>query len=60
MRGLNPQPILTDDKGTGKELLFRDISALASGSRFDIHFQVIDAVSLVVVLKSDCYEYVVR
>ena len=59
-KGLTPQSILTDDKGIGKEELWRDVSAVAAGSRFDIHFQVIDAVSLVVVLNSDCYEYVVR
>jgi hypothetical protein len=59
-KGLNAQPILTDDKGTGNEYLFRDISAIASGSRFDIHFRVIDAASSAVVLNSDCYEYVVR
>jgi hypothetical protein len=58
--GLTPQSILTDNTGTGKEELWRDISVAATGSKFDIHFQVIDAVSLAVVLDSDCYEYVVR
>jgi hypothetical protein len=59
-KGLTPQSILTDDTGTGKVELWRDISAIATGSSFDIHFRVIDAVSLAVVLDSDCYEYVVR
>jgi hypothetical protein len=59
-KGLVAQPILTDDKGTGNEYLFRDISAIPSGSRFDIHFRVIDANSSDVVLNSDCYKYVVR
>jgi len=59
-KGLVAQPILTDDKGTGDEYLFRDISAIASGSHFDIHFRVIDAITSAVVLNSDCYEYVVR
>jgi len=64
-KGLNPQPILTDENGTGKELLFRDISALKTGSRFDIHFRVIDAATVndatpTVILNSDCYNYVVR
>ena len=59
-KGFNAQAILTDDKGTGNEYLFRDISAIASGSSFDIHFRVIDAASSVVVLNSDCYKYVVR
>ena len=58
--GLTPRSILTDDKGTGKVELWRDVSSVPTGSRFDIHFQVIDAISLAVVLDSDCYEYVVR
>ena len=59
-KGLTPQTILTDDKGTGQVELWRDVSTIASGSKFDIHFQVIDAVSMDVVLTSDCYQYVVR
>ena len=59
-KGLTPQSILTDDTGTGKEELWRDVSAVATGSKFDIHFQVIDAESMAVVLDSDCYQYVVR
>jgi len=59
-KGLVPQSILTDDKGTGNEDLFRDISIIPSGSCFDIHFRVIDAITSAVVLNSDCYEYVVR
>ncbi len=59
-KGLTPQSILTDSNGDGEEDLWRDISAIASGSTFDIHFQVIDAASLAVVLTSDCYEYKVR
>jgi hypothetical protein len=59
-KGLVSQPILTDDKGTANEYLFRDITAIPSGSRFDIHFRVIDATTSEVVLNSDCYEYVVR
>lgn len=59
-KGLTPQSILTDDSGTGSEELWRDISMLASGSSFDIHFRVVDATTLAVVLTSDCYQYVVR
>lgn len=59
-KGLIPQSILTDDKGTGSENLWRDITAVASGSHFDIHFQVIDKTTNAVVLNSDCYDYVVR
>jgi hypothetical protein len=40
--------------------LWRDVSAVPSGSTFDIHFQVIDAVTLAVVLASDCLQYQVR
>jgi hypothetical protein len=59
-KGLVPQSILTDKHGTGSEALWRDVTAAASGSKFDIHFQVIDAVSSAVVLTSDCYQYQVR
>ncbi len=41
-KGLPPQAILTDSKGNGKAMLFRDVSAIPSGSAFDIHFQVLD------------------
>jgi len=59
-KGLTPQSILTDANGTGEEELWRDISMIASGSRFDIHFRVLDATTMAVVLNSDCYVYVVR
>lgn len=58
--GLTPQSITTNDKGDGEEELWRDVSAVASGSSFDIHFRIIDAVSMAVVLNSDCYQYMVR
>jgi hypothetical protein len=59
-KGLTPQSILTDDNGTGSEELWRDISMIASGTAFDIHFRVVDAATMAVVLNSDCYQYVVR
>ena len=59
-KGLTPQSITTDSKGTGKEELWRSVAMLASGSAFDIHFQVIDATTSAVVLWSDCYQYTVR
>jgi hypothetical protein len=59
-KGLTPQSIHTDDKGEGREELWRDISAIASGTTFDIHFRVLDAATMAVVLTSDCYQYVVR
>jgi hypothetical protein len=58
--GLTPQTILTDDKGNGEQVLWRDVSAVPSGAMFDIHFQVIDATSKSVVLTSNCYQYTVR
>ena len=59
-KGLVPQSILTDKHGNGSEALWRDVTAAVSGSKFDIHFQVIDAVTLAVVLTSDCHQYEVR
>jgi hypothetical protein len=59
-KGLTPQSILTDDEGTGREDLWRDVSAVPSGSTFDIHFQIVDQDNLAVVLASDCYQYTVR
>jgi hypothetical protein len=58
--GLQPQSILTDDKGNGSEELWRDVSALASGTTFDIHFRVVDKLTMAVVLNSDCHQYTVR
>ena len=59
-QGLQPQSIITDEKGTANELLFRDLSALPSCATFDIHFQIIDAQNSAVVLTSNCYQYTVR
>ena len=59
-KGLQPQTITTDENGTGREELWRDLSASATGATFDIHFRVLDGASLAVVLTSDCYEYTVR
>jgi hypothetical protein len=58
-KGLVPQAITTDDQGTGREELFRDLAALPTGSQFDIHFRVIDAVTFAPVLQSDCYRFTV-
>jgi sugar lactone lactonase YvrE len=54
-----PVAITTDDSGTGRAALFRDLSAIPTGAQFDIHFRVIDAVSFAVALESDCYQYTV-
>ncbi len=58
--GLTPHAIQTDEKGNGQDELWRDVSMVASGATFDIHFQVIDAVTMEVVLTSGCYQYTVR
>ena len=59
-RGLTPQSILTDARGSGSEVLWRDVTSAPRGTSFDIHFQIIDATSLAVALTSDCYQYAVR
>jgi hypothetical protein len=59
-KGLTPQSIITNQWGFGMAEFSRNVSAVSSGSSFDIHFQVIDAVTSNVLLKSDCYQYMVR
>ena len=59
-QGLTPQPIVTDGSGSGRESLWRDLSSLAPGTAFDIHFQVIQDGAPNVPLHSDCYRFVVR
>jgi hypothetical protein len=59
-KGPTPQSILTDATGTGREELWRDLSAVPSGTVFNIHFRVLDATNLAVVLTSDCYQFIVR
>jgi hypothetical protein len=58
-RGTVPQAITTNERGTGRADLFRNLSAIALGTEFDIQFRVIDAVTLAVVLESACYQYTV-
>ena len=58
-QGLVPQAITTDEAGTGRADLFRNLSTIALGTEFDIHFRVIDAVTSAVVLESACYQYTV-
>jgi hypothetical protein len=58
-RGLTPQTITTDEGGSGRELLFRDVSVLRTGTQFDIHFRLVDAGTGVPVLASDCYRFTV-
>jgi hypothetical protein len=58
--GLQPKSILTNSHGNGNANLWRDISSVARGTAFHIHFQVVDAATLSPVLTSDCYDYTVR
>jgi hypothetical protein len=53
---LPPQAITTDERGTGRELLWRTVPS-SPGSRFDIHFRVIDAATSEPVLQSACYQF---
>jgi len=57
-RGATPQAITTDDRGTGRESLFRNLTT-AVGSAFDIHFRVIEQGTGAIVLESACYQFVV-
>ena len=59
-KGLVPQAIHTGATGFGEEVLFRDVTGIARGTAFRIHFQILDAVTLAPVLVSDCEEYTVR
>lgn len=56
-RGLESQAITTNDSGFGQAHLFRDLAAVPEGTRFDIHFRVIDAVTSAVVLASGCHQF---
>jgi len=58
-KGSTPQNIVTDDRGTAKERLFRNL-AMSPGAVFDINFRVIDATTGAVVLMSDCYTFTIR
>jgi hypothetical protein len=57
--GLVPAAITTDENGTGRADLFRNLAAIPLGTQFDIHFRVIDTGTSAVVLESVCYQYTV-
>jgi len=57
-KGAVAQDLVTDDRGTAREDLFRVLMTV--GNAFDIQFRVINAVTSAVVLKSDCYQFFVR
>ena len=58
-KGLVPQTITTDARGTGRESLFRNVAALGVGATFDITFRVVNVATSAVVLTSDCYRYTI-
>ena len=58
-KGTTPQSITTDDRGTGRESLFRKVAALGVGTTFDITFRVVNVATSAVVLTSDCYRYTI-
>jgi hypothetical protein len=58
-KGLTPHAITTDDRGVGREALFRSVAAFPVGSQFDIHFRLIDQATSAVVLESGCYTFTI-
>ena len=54
-----PLAIETNQRGRGHARFSRDLSAVPTGTQFDIHFRVIDATDAVV-LVSPCYQFTVR
>jgi hypothetical protein len=58
-QGLVPHAITTDETGTGRADLFRNLAAIPLGTQFDIHFRVIDTATSAAVLESACYQYTV-
>jgi hypothetical protein len=58
-KGATPQDIVTDERGTGRAELFRNLAASPVGATFDIHFRVIEQATGIVVLESSCYQFVV-
>lgn len=59
-QGASSQSIVTDDGGTGRADLWRDLSAFAAGTAFDIYFRIVYAGTTNVALQSGCYRFVVR
>ena len=57
-QGATPQPIVTDESGTGRATLWRPVPATALPS--DIHFRVIQTGTSNVTLHSDCYPLLLR
>ena len=58
-KGLTPQTLTTNDRGTAREELWRSVAALPVGAAFDIDFRVVNVATGDVVLTSSCYRYVI-
>lgn len=58
-KGLTPQTLTTDDRGTAREELWRSVATLPVGAAFDIHFRIVAVATGDVVLTSKCYRYVI-
>ncbi|HSZ87674.1 MAG TPA: hypothetical protein VK787_16690 [Puia sp.] len=58
--GAQPQAIHTNSVGEGHAELWRDLTAVARGTTFHIHFQIVDSVTLAPVLTSDCHDFSVQ
>lgn len=58
-KGPTLQVIHTNQEGTARVELWRDLSRFQSGAMFDIHFRVINPLGGTV-LASDCYQFTVR
>lgn len=57
---LVPEAIHTDGHGNGHANLSRAVTAIARGTAFHIHFQVVDSATLAPVLSSGCFDFTVR
>jgi hypothetical protein len=57
-KGAQPQLVTTDPDGTAREDLFRILTG--PGSTFDIHFRIVRQDNSAVVLKSECYQFMVK
>jgi hypothetical protein len=58
--GLISSAMATDNTGSGRAFLFRDLAAVPEGTQFDIHFRLVDATTNAVALVSDCHQFTVR
>ena len=56
-QGSIPKAITTDERGTGREALFRTLPLTLVGAVFDIHFRVVEQATQAVVLESECYQF---